>query len=681
MTKVAVGLMEGLPSVEVELTGTFNDERGARVGPGRHHFASETTLSPVDPISSAFALDGVPIGIGFHWERKERQVFRGGIRILRRGTGLTVINDVPLEEYVTSVISSEMSASCPPELLKAHAVISRSWLKGPSTTAPGAPETTEGPGSQSEIRRWYGREAHPDFEVCADDHCQRYQGTTKAVSPAVADAIRSTSGEMLFFGGAICDARFSKCCGGLTERYQTAWDDQEIPYLTSVFDGPPQPGASDPEKWIRSNPAAFCNTRDADLLGRILPGFDQETQNFFRWRVEYTPEELGEVVRSKLNIDLGSIMDLEPLARGPSGRIYRLRISGRRGSIVVGKELEIRRALSRSHLYSSAFVADLDAGQLILKGAGWGHGVGLCQIGAAVMAAEGRGYREILSHYYPGTTINRVTGLRTSRQGSRSKVRGMKLSAYGKTDIGRRRTNNEDGYVIRDLTRETTFEPEVVVEELVGGRGVLLAVCDGIGGHHAGEVASSLALDTLETEMQQLSDACPRPELFKKAVEVVNRRVWTEASLHAKLSGMGTTLTAAVICNERVLIAHVGDSRAYFARDGRVEKITKDQSIAGQLVASGAMTEEQAQETPFRHVLLQAIGTKEKVEIALDGIDLVRGDTLLLCSDGLSGKVGIADLVGHLSGNDVKVCGNALVALANERGGEDNVTVVIARVS
>jgi PPM family protein phosphatase len=259
-------------------------------------------------------------------------------------------------------------------------------------------------------------------------------------------------------------------------------------------------------------------------------------------------------------------------------------------------------------------------------------------------------------------------------------VCGVKYSAYGKTDIGLRRTNNEDGFVIRDLAGEKTFEPAVVVEQPIGSRGVLLAVCDGIGGHHAGEVASSLALETLETEMQRLSRACPRPELFKRAVEVVNKRVWTEASLHPKLSGMGTTLTAALICQRRVLIAHVGDSRAYFARGGHVEQITKDQSIAGQLVASGTMTEEQARRTPFRHVLLQAVGTKERVEIALDGIELARGDTLLLCSDGLSGKVGIVELASHLAGNDPKVCADALVALANERGGEDNITVVIARI-
>ena len=257
----------------------------------------------------------------------------------------------------------------------------------------------------------------------------------------------------------------------------------------------------------------------------------------------------------------------------------------------------------------------------------------------------------------------------------------MRVSACGRTDVGRRRTNNEDGFVIRDLAREATPEPACVVEEPSGDRGLLVAVCDGMGGPNAGEVASSLALEALEAEMQRLSDACPRPELFEKAVEVVNRRVWAEASLHPDLSGMGTTLTAALICRARVLIAHVGDSRAYFARNGRVEQITRDQSIAGQLVASGTLTEEQAQESPFRNVLLQAVGLKETVEIALDGVDLVRGDTLLLCSDGLSGKVGIADLAAHLAGDDLPAIADALVALANERGGEDNITVVLARVS
>ncbi|PYR83762.1 MAG: amidase [Acidobacteria bacterium] len=389
--------------------------------PARYRFTSEVTLTPSDPASCSFALEDVTIGIGFHWERKERQVFRGALRIIKRDAGLTVVNDVPLEEYVTSVISSEMSASCPIELLKAHAVISRSWLLFPKEQpSPGAPaerepvrakpqERAAGPeqGSHAhEILRWYGREAHPDFDVCADDHCQRYQGITKAFSSAAADAVTATTGEFLRYNGMICDARFSKCCGGITERYSTAWEDQEIRYLESVYDGPAQTRAHIPETWIRSDPPAHCNTRDSDLLSRILPGFDRETRDFYRWRVEYSPDELADLVKSRVGVDLGPIRDIEALARGPSGRIYRLKLSGERDYLFIGKELEIRRALSRTHLYSSAFVVDKESGHLVLRGAGWGHGVGLCQIGAAVMANEGRTYKEILQHYYRGTTVS-----------------------------------------------------------------------------------------------------------------------------------------------------------------------------------------------------------------------------------------------------------------------------------
>jgi stage II sporulation protein D len=403
---VSVGLIEGQSAVEVELTGTFADRSGKPYAPGRHKFSSEVTLTPSDLASCAFALDDVTIGIGFHWERKERQVFRGALRLIKRDAGLTVINDVPLEDYVTSVISSEMSASCPLEMLKAHAVISRSWLKFPKTNP-----SRSGSGQRidsHEIIRWYGREAHPDFDVCADDHCQRYQGITKAFSPAAAEAVRATAGEFLRYDGAICDARFSKCCGGITERYATAWEDEEIPYLDSVYDGPPQSRAdnADAEAWIRSAPAAYCNSDDAELLARVLPGFDQETRDFYRWRVTYTPEELAELIGARLGAKLGPIRDLQALARGPSGRIYRLKIIGEHDYIVIGKELEIRRALSRTHLYSSAFVVDKTAGGFILSGAGWGHGVGLCQIGAAVMANEGRTYREILRHYYRGTSVS-----------------------------------------------------------------------------------------------------------------------------------------------------------------------------------------------------------------------------------------------------------------------------------
>ena len=407
---VSVGLMEGRSAVEVELTGTFTEASGKRYAPGRHRFTAEATVTPSNPASCAFALDDVTIGIGFHWERKERQAFRGAFRLVKRPSGLTVINDVPLEEYVTSVISSEMSASCPLELLKAHAVISRSWLWFPK-----ANPTRRGGNSQSvdthEILRWYGREAHPDFDVCADDHCQRYQGITKAFTKAAAQAVRATAGEFLRYDGAICDARFSKSCGGITERYATAWEDEDIPYLESIYDGPAngdqqRPPHDSPETWIRSNPPAYCNTQDAGLLARVLPGFDQETRDFYRWRVAYTPEELADLIKSRLGLDLGAIRDMQALARGPSGRIYRLKISGERDYVIVGKELEIRRALSRTHLYSSAFVVDKEQGRFVLTGAGWGHGVGLCQIGAAVMANEGNTYAEILRHYYRGTAVS-----------------------------------------------------------------------------------------------------------------------------------------------------------------------------------------------------------------------------------------------------------------------------------
>ena len=401
---VSVGLVEGLSAVEVELTGTFADTSARQYNSGRHRFTDEVTLTPSDADSCAFALNDVTIGIGFHWERKERQVFRGAFRLVKREAGLSVINDVSLEDYVTSVISSEMSASCPLELLKAHAVISRSWLWFPKVS-PARSDSGQQVGSH-EILRWYGREAHPYFDVCADDHCQRYQGITKAFSSASAQATRATAGEFLRYQGAICDARFSKCCGGITESFATAWEDEDIPYLESLYDGAAQSHTYNPETWIRSRPSAYCNTDDSALLARVLPGFDQETRDFYRWQVAYTPEELGELISSRLGTDLGPIRDMQPLARGPSSRIYRLRISGERDYIVIGKELEIRRALSRTHLYSSGFVIDKEAGRFILKGAGWGHGVGLCQIGAAVMANDGRAYTEILQHYYRGTTAS-----------------------------------------------------------------------------------------------------------------------------------------------------------------------------------------------------------------------------------------------------------------------------------
>jgi SpoIID/LytB domain protein len=404
--KVSVGLIERQSAVEVELTGAFTDASGKPFTPGRYRFTSEVTLTPSDLASCAFALDEVTIGIGFHWERNERQVFRGAFRLVKRAAGLTVINDVPLEEYVTSVISSEMSASCPLELLKAHAVISRSWLRFPKANPV---RSSSGDGVEvapHEIVRWYGRETHADFDVCADDHCQRYQGITKTFSLGAGEAVRATAGEFLRYNGAICDARFSKSCGGITERYATAWEDVDIPYLESVCDGPEQSCSIRAETWIRSNPSAYCNTRDSDLLSRILPGFDQETSDFYRWRVVYTPEELADLIKSRLSVDLGPIREMQALARGPSGRIYRLKVTGNRDHVIIGKELEIRRALSPTHLYSSAFVVDHEPNRLVLSGAGWGHGVGLCQIGAAMMANGGKTYTQVLQHYYRGATVS-----------------------------------------------------------------------------------------------------------------------------------------------------------------------------------------------------------------------------------------------------------------------------------
>jgi SpoIID/LytB domain protein len=389
---LSVGLAEGRDAVELDLLGTFADSSGRIYPAGRHRFTSEIDLRPQDA-ESTFALDDIMIGIGFHWERKERQVFRGGVRLIQRG-GLSVVNDLSLEEYVTSVISSEMSASCPVELLKAHAVISRSWLCYPKLY----PESV-GPGNVSvrngdEFIRWYGREAHHDFDVCADDHCQRYQGITKAYSPAVMRAVDATSGEMLWYAGKVCDARFSKCCGGVTEEYRAAWDDREVPYLVSFPD-------------TDASGLVYCDTQDRELLAQILPGFDQETRDFYRWTVRYSGKELRELVQARLGEDPGVVTGLQALQRGPSGRIVRLRIEGKAKTLVVGKELEIRRVLSRSHLYSSAFDVERVGEDFVLHGKGWGHGAGLCQIGAAVMASRGKDYREILGHYYPGTDLER----------------------------------------------------------------------------------------------------------------------------------------------------------------------------------------------------------------------------------------------------------------------------------
>jgi SpoIID/LytB domain protein len=389
---------------------------------GGREVARGTEIGCISDRAGRVTLKDVTIGISFHWERREDQVFSGGMRFVQGAGGtITAINDILLEDYLKSVIASEMSAEAPLEFLKAHAIASRSWLvamlerpKGEATPEP----PPGGPDENGEIVRWYTREDHRDFDVCADDHCQRYQGETKIVTILAAEAVAATRGEFLVHGDAVCDARFYKACGGRTEEFGNVWEDLDIPYLTSVCDSTayhaPMADEASAGEWIRSHPEAFCNTTDPALLRQVLPSFDQETKDFFRWHVRYARKELEGIIRERSGFDVGDLIELLPLHRGPSGRITRLRIRGSKLTLTVGKELEIRRWLSRSHLYSSAFVVEtvLDSDGLpahfVLRGAGWGHGVGLCQIGAAAMCAKGYSAEEVVRHYFPGASVQRL---------------------------------------------------------------------------------------------------------------------------------------------------------------------------------------------------------------------------------------------------------------------------------
>lgn len=370
-------------------------------------------LTPVSESECFFTLCDVTIGVEFHWQRKEAQSFKGGIEFYAADGTVTVINNINAEEYLKSVISSEMNAHASLELLKAHAVISRSWLiaqiskKGTDAKNGGKGMRADG----NEIVKWYDRDDHDLFDVCADDHCQRYQGITKAYIPTVKRAVEETRGEVLVSDGEICDARFSKCCGGATEEFGYCWEDKDVEYLKGVRDSADEAPLPDltteceAEKWIAAEPEAFCNTSDGEILCQILNDFDMETNDFYRWQVRYSQQELSDIVRERSGIDFGTIESLTPLERGVSGRISRLRIDGSKRSMIIGKELEIRKTLSRSHLYSSAFTVKRENGDFVIYGAGWGHGVGLCQIGAAVMGSKGYGYREILAHYYKGARV------------------------------------------------------------------------------------------------------------------------------------------------------------------------------------------------------------------------------------------------------------------------------------
>lgn len=427
--KIKVGIMAA-PLIKFCLNDSYTDGRSSFEGEmsisvvgGRLSWngilIDSLTLKPNEH-GSTFTLHDVTIGIGFHWERKEEQTFSGQLNFIVENGLVRAINILPVEEYLTSVISSEMKPTASREFLRAHAVISRSWvlaqLRSPYRKAIQAENEAPVTGSHilDRIIKWYDHDQHTLFDVCADDHCQRYQGRTRIISAAAQAAVKDTLGQTLVFDGHLCDARFSKCCGGVTEQFESCWQDEHKPYLVALRDSSINEGAlpdlsieENARQWILSEPKSFCNSADGNILSESLNGYDLETPDYYRWKVEYTVEQVSDIFRRKSGLDIGDIVDLRPIKRGPSGRIYELEIEGTKQTVTIGKELEIRRTLSESHLFSSAFVVEKTSQGFILHGAGWGHGVGLCQIGAAVMAAKGYTYREILHHYYPHTTLSR----------------------------------------------------------------------------------------------------------------------------------------------------------------------------------------------------------------------------------------------------------------------------------
>lgn len=431
--KVSVGIMFE-PEIEFTLNSEFISNGSALTGEQKVAYSKGKILwrgtlceslefTPVNEQEASFKLKGVTIGINFHWERKEDQVFKGSLKFIVENGKLTAINLLGVEEYLTSVISSEMSATASLELLKAHAVISRSWLLAQieknkeivdSKSVYSTMKVTE-----DELIKWYDREDHVNFDICADDHCQRYQGVTRASTEIVKQAINETRGQLLMYGGKICDARYSKSCGGVFEKFENCWEEIEHPYLVAKRDVVPSVAIPDltvesnAREWILSSPESFCNTSDKNVLSQVLNNYDQETIHFYRWRIEYPVEQISELIARRSGTDYGVVSDLIPVERGTSGRLTKLRIVGSKRERTIGKELEIRRTLSESHLYSSAFVIDkeVDANgkcvKFILRGAGWGHGVGLCQIGAAVMGEKGFAYDKILLHYFVGASLEK----------------------------------------------------------------------------------------------------------------------------------------------------------------------------------------------------------------------------------------------------------------------------------
>jgi len=435
--KIEVGILAG-EEIQFFLAGSFeynntpfysgefhasikNNQVVIKNKSGSEKKAGSIHISPVGN-NSFFELKNVTIGVNFHWEQQENQRFRGILKLIPENGKVRAINLIDLEEYLKSVISSEMSEAGSLDFMKAHAVISRSWLLAQIEKPKSLQNTDEINRNlcETEIIRWYDRQDHHNFDVCADDHCQRYHGINKIQTGKAIQAVEETLGEVLMFDEKICDTRYSKCCGGVTENFENVWGNVQHEYLSKVIDNHEVHANSNidlrdetnAENWIRTSPPAFCNTAGKNIL-EVLPGFDRATTDFFRWKVEYSQKEIAELLKTRSGIDFGEIISLEPVERGVSGRLVKLKITGTEKTLVVGKELEIRKWLSKSHLYSSAFVVDyleIENGipqKFVLTGAGWGHGVGLCQMGAAIMGEEGYSYKDILNHYFKGAELKK----------------------------------------------------------------------------------------------------------------------------------------------------------------------------------------------------------------------------------------------------------------------------------
>ena len=425
---ISVGIVVG-PVIRFQLKGKFwlnnqiihEGDYNAEVYENIIHtgFAghSEIELLPADS-TSTFILNHVKIGIGFHWEQYENQEFEGGLKLQLENGKIRAVNIIALESYLKSVISSEMSAMNDLNLLKAHAIVSRSWLMAQLMRTAAQATAPQTQNVQGEIIKWYDREDHDSFDVCADDHCQRYQGISKLISKNAEEAVNASRGKFLMYNNQICDARFSKCCGGVTEAFENVWQPEKIPYLTSVRDSDANQLSESiviDNGYFNTPPEAYCHTSVPEILKQVLIDFDQKTTNFFRWEVILLQDELHALLKKKSGIDFGAIIDLIPVERGFSGRIIKLKIVGTKQTVVVGKELEIRKWLSETHLYSSAFEVAKELKpssdfpvMFKLTGAGWGHGVGMCQIGAAVMSRKGFSVKEILQHYFKGTVVDKL---------------------------------------------------------------------------------------------------------------------------------------------------------------------------------------------------------------------------------------------------------------------------------